>query len=123
MKDAQEHGPLRVNASVLQGRVMVSSHLVHACQGLDEKDCEGETDDTPIVMFDRVLHGVKHLIRAREDKVQSLVVYRLCVCGVCVRENYVKDHYSLLDLAVQMTLSERVRKIFFAYMRRNGRRM
>lgn len=117
VRDAQERGPMRAQTSLLQGPTMVCSHLVHTCQGPDEDEGEGEGDDTPIVMFDRVLHGVKHLIRARESKVQSLSVYRLCVCGLCVTENDLKDHYSLLVLAAQMTLNERVPKIFFDYVK------
>lgn len=115
VKDARDRGPMRAQTSLLQGPEMVSSHFVHTCQGPD--DGEAETDDTPIVMFDRVLHGVKHLTRAREGRVQSLVVYRLCVCGVCVTEDDLKHHYSLLLLAAQMALSERVPKAFFDYVK------
>lgn len=67
MKDALERGPMRAQTSLLQGSAMVCSHFVHTCQGPDD-DGEGETDDTPIVMFDWVLHGVKHLVRAREKR-------------------------------------------------------
>lgn len=120
MKDARERGPRHAQTALLQGPAMVSSHLVHTCKGPDED--QGETDATPVVMFNRLLQGVKYLIRDREDNVlRWLSLYQLCACGVCVTENDLKLHYSILLLAAQMTLSEPVPNIFFVYVKERER--
>lgn len=113
MRDARHYGPARVDDSLLRGPPKLSSHLVDSYD--DRSATNIEEDDTSIIMFDEIIHGVKGLLLARRRK-KALLVYRLCMCGVCVTDDDLKYHYSLLVFAAQMTSSERMPRDFLEYV-------
>lgn len=89
---------------------MVSSHLLNFYE--DNHGLNIEEDETPIVIIDEIIHGVKGLLHAHRRMKTLLLVYRLCSCGMCMTYDDLKYHYSLLAFAAHMTLSKRMSKYF-----------